>query len=271
MTLPSSFFSYVLILLVALPGVGQAQQSEEWHVVPNQTFDVCKEVGEKVYPCEVTYGELSLSAQVTLGEYKKFLLAVKTDSSESFYRTLLPDSSILSPDRLNQYLTKKKYESFQVIGISWDAAMTFCRWKTSAELKDTSVAGFVYRLPTSMEWVAANYYLKENEESSLMDADYADWILDAYDESVFTWAKEKEFYKSYLYFHLDSDPPAMKRKRFIGNSFLRTLQFPLELGLYGYSFRGYRDVSFRMVRVPVDKIEPNSVTDKILKKWKVNL
>jgi len=94
--------------------------------------------------------------ELTVLEYKKYLLQMKLDSSAEFYASQQPDSvSLQYLERANDYYCNAYYTGyfsypgyhlFPMIGVSYDQVINFCRWKNSTQKE------FTYRLPTPEEW-----------------------------------------------------------------------------------------------------------------------
>lgn len=85
-----------------------------------------------------------------------------TDSKE--YKECLPDTTVWR-DKLaynepfvNYYLRHIAYRDYPVVGISYEQAQSFCKWRTEqvklflVRKKDFSHFNFEYRLPSKKEW-----------------------------------------------------------------------------------------------------------------------
>jgi hypothetical protein len=70
-------------------------------------------------------GAFEISKLITFSEYKTNLNAVQKNSSETFYLSQWPDSSIASPDAYITCVTKPAFDASPVLGISRDNAMNF--------------------------------------------------------------------------------------------------------------------------------------------------
>jgi formylglycine-generating enzyme required for sulfatase activity len=106
----------------------------------------------------------------------EYLFHIKMDSSESFYISQLPDTACWnsyltaadSSDLLNEddYLRYPGTRYFPVVGVSYEQAMNYCRWRGSSVtafyadpanikkhpgLKDFEIV-VTFRLPTKEEW-----------------------------------------------------------------------------------------------------------------------
>lgn len=224
----------------------------------------------------------SISHLVTLKEYKAFLLEMKRDSGEIYYKNLCPDSSITNAEKLEKYLTDTTFDQFPVQGVSWDNAMRFCRWKTSKE----KGALVIFRLPLLSEWIAAKEHLAKMGIDSDFSKCLSEWTLNAFDESTSAYvnysdeSKQKDKNKSlfwdydYFYWHSSQDPPVLKRKKVVGDSYRIHCNSYLKTNFVFYSYQGYRDVGFRYIRQevskgPLLKFNQKIVNKLILEKWKV--
>jgi hypothetical protein len=224
-----------------------------YYSIPEQVLNVEDFIDSPWINRTDTLFGFEVSELVTLGEYKEYLNDVKRDSSERFYLSQLPDSSIANDDIRKKYMEKKVYESYPVVGISWDNAMNYCKWKTMKEWD--SKDGFVYRLPTFKEWLAAYQFLNNSGSESDLSKSYSDWTINSFDESMYSFKRPYDE----IYFHTSSDHPALKRKFVIGNSFhfsqSKTIWF-------NGNFRanvGYARVGFRLIREP--KGNPNKAAN----------
>lgn len=105
--------------------------------------------------------------------YLEYLYFIKKDSSENFFIAQLPDSSVwqrlIRKDSFDtsteNYLRYPGFRYFPVIGISYEQAMNFCKWrgdvvteyyKVNYDKKYPALKNFEliveYRLPTHDEW-----------------------------------------------------------------------------------------------------------------------
>jgi hypothetical protein len=235
------FFTMILfvVLLLGFKEKDPPLQAE-WNI-PQQTFNPWVETGLRGMDT-ITVDAFVITKQITLGEYRQYLDAVKRDCTQTYYRTQLPDSTMCTPSAYKQYMEPGKYDAYPVSGVTWISATNYCRWKTKQDGLPDSME---YRLPFSEDWMAANRYLREQKIPNDFSRNYSDWLMNAYDESAYDFMQDLEF--SYSYPDYPRDPPVLRRKEFIGNSF--HYQHEHLMRDYGYSFRGYAYISFRMIRV----------------------
>lgn len=222
-------------------------------VIPAQTFNLFKILGDSSKGKDETIKGFQISEFVTYREYKEYLSVIKKDSAQAYYLTQLPDSNIGSTEVRNKYITSSEYDELPIHGISWDNAMNFCKWKTIKENKDS--IQFIYRLPSCSEWLAAYYYLSENSIKNDFNKNYSDWLINSKDESLYgSNSMEAINLFNNIYFHKKKDPLVLKRKFVIGDSYL--FQQDKLLNYYRFSYyatQGYRQVSFRYIKEPVNQ------------------
>ncbi|WP_188765755.1 type IX secretion system lipoprotein PorK/GldK [Emticicia aquatilis] len=107
--------------------------------------------------------------EVTNHEYRQFVNSMMTDSvsvlgEEFIMSTLYPDTSVWSKDftyhngdqMTEYYYSSPAFDMYPVVGISWDAAVYFCKWRTKL-LNDNRAQKNLfksprYRLPSEAEW-----------------------------------------------------------------------------------------------------------------------
>lgn len=196
----------------------------------------------------MTVSGFEISELITYGEYKNYLSNIKSDSSYAFYLTQLPDSNMCLENCYTAYITSTKFDSFPVVGISWEAAMNYCKWKTLQQNEKGRIK-HIYRLPTVQEWVTAYHSAHRPLD---MNQYYSDWLLNTKDESIYSRRNSSEHRNTLLkqvYFAKDEDLKVFKRKVVMGNSFLFQKEKLIDFYKFSYySFEGYRHVSFRMVK-----------------------
>jgi len=218
---------------------------QDFYKIPEQILNLNEMTGRDFVFID-TIMAFEISEFVTLGEYKEFLNSIKTDSTEIYYQKMLPDSAIaINAEMYSDYLNHKKYEKYPVLGIKWESAIEFCKWKTKV---CNSEANIYYKLPTCSEWFAAYSYLEKNSKNHDFDKKYSDMTLVAYDEAGFFYNANSYFTLDFQYNHKPDDPPAVKRKRIVGSSYAFDMNNFLNSYFYIYSYEGYRYVSFRVVK-----------------------
>lgn len=105
--------------------------------------------------------------------YQEFLFHSKLDSSEAYYSEMKPDLSTIKlseSDNQKAYFNHPHYSYFPVVGISFEQANEYCKWRSKvvtelynnlpkviAAKKKYSIT---YRLPSEQEWIkiASNGY-----------------------------------------------------------------------------------------------------------------
>lgn len=260
----------VLALLVSF---GLTQEHLLPFTIPEQTFDIWTEMGTERLHDTVTVKSFDISPQIRYWEYKEYLAAVKKDSSAAFYKSQFPDSTMALPEQYRIYLNSSEYDSYPVAGVSWDNASNYLHWLTVKANQDT-ILDTIYRLPKVSEWVAANRYFKDKNYASLgWNKDYADWTLNAKDESFYEYYfRDRYGLNDYTYDALPDDAPVLKRKVVMGNSFHYS-QHKL-LDFYSWSYyenHGYAHISFRYVKKVLTKAEMEQEQSRKLKQLKYKI
>jgi hypothetical protein len=222
--------------------------SQKFYKIPAQNINLLEMTGtDEIFMADID--EFQISEFITLAEYKAFLFSIKKDSSETYYLKMLPDSAIaLTPEIYTEYLSKKKYEKYPVLGVKWDSAIEFCKWKS---IENVNPSKFYYSLPNTSEWLAAYTYLSKNGKENDFNKKYSDMTLSSFDESAYFYNNSKDRTLNrfnYSYYHHPDDPPAKKRKRIAGSSYVYEMNTFLLNTFYIYSYEGYRYVSFRIVK-----------------------
>jgi hypothetical protein len=243
--------------------------AQKMEIIPEQHLNLFEMVGDTVRTGIDTTKEFEVSDFITFGEYKTYLNAIKQDSSADFYLSQFPDSNITIDDKIySTYITDKSYDKYPVLGISWDNAMNYCKWKTlRANKKDT--IEFLYRLPTLSEWLTAYQYYKANNKKHDFNEKYSDWLLNAFEESFVIWGDKSTFknYYNYEYYHKKNGTFVSKRKLIIGSSYLYENNHVFSNHKYGLADEGYRHVAFRIVKVKISDYNIKS----LFKYWELKL
>ena len=251
-----------------------AQNSEKisFYSVPAQKLHLYQILGDKSDTSLFHIDSIQISSFITYRQYKEYLASVKKDSSLQFWLSQFPDSNMTSAEKWEKYVNSNKFDNYPVLGISWDNAMNYCKWKTIKDNTNGTIE-YIYRLPNANEWLASYYFLQTNNFASDMNILYSDWLTNAYDESAYFFdGLPKDYFRyDYEYYHLNNDPPVLKRKRVIGNSYLfykPNLEKHLT-GTYYYADKGYRHIAYRIVKVRVDNSKTGKDAKWILKRWGV--
>ena len=115
------------------------------------------------YNRQVTVSAFLMDAEeITNNEYRQFLYAIRDSVTQNVYDDLKPDTSVWSKDfayhmgdRMTRYyFDHEAFDNYPVVGVSWDAAVEFAKWRTdwlnSNNGQDILMPRF--RLPTEAEW-----------------------------------------------------------------------------------------------------------------------
>ncbi len=246
-------------------------KSNPLYFIPTQTINLYKLLAYQNKTFTSTIKEFEISEQVTYKEYKEYLSSVKKDSSEEFYLIQLPDNSIGSIEVYKRYLTHHEYDNSPVIGISWESAMNFCKWKT---IKDNNKhLQFIYRLPNCSEWLAAYSYLSEKKIRNTLNKNFSDWLINTKDETyhfIDTYPLSEKFIFDDVWLHKPDESLTLKRKQVIGNSYLYQQKYLLAHKFSFYANEGYRQVSFRYVKVSLLDSVNFKFNNSILNYWGLN-
>ncbi len=268
----------LVLIFIALLGFTVPKKTIPCYRIPMQTFNIWGAMGVPEREYQVTVDSFIVSRLVTYGEYKDYLEAVRRDSSPSFYRSQLPDSTMCTHEAYNAYVNSTEFDNYPVAGVSWDNAMNFCKWRTLVESRGDSLR-VIYRLPSCAEWVSANKSLTSAKFDHDFGKMYADWLLESKDDRFYGTKEEMNDISHALgavCMDKPGDLPADRRKFVIGNSW--RISHPSYFACYGlsyYAFQGYSHVGFRYVvrRLKPDIVAANhkrtvlSADDCVLKYW----
>ncbi|MCF8296912.1 MAG: formylglycine-generating enzyme family protein [Saprospiraceae bacterium] len=235
--------------------------AQHFYKIPAQEINLYDVIGyeacshfAKFYSLDTTtkseINAFEISEFITFKEYKVYLESVKKDSSEKFYLSQFPDSNItIDANVYKEYITNSDYDDFPVLGISWDNAMNFCRWKTLQGNSKDNIE-FIYRLPQCSEWLASSYYLDSSNINNDFNEKYSDWLIGCYNPGFYYFPLDEKlkenFYYDIIYFHKSDDHQELKRKLVIGDSFLYQNDVSSIFYTY-YADEGYRQIAFRIV------------------------
>ncbi len=265
------------LLVILLTSFEIEDRSAKIFDIPSQTINFFKILGDSSNGKEDKIKGFQISELVTYKEYKEYLNAIRKDSSFKYYQTQLPDSNIGSNEVRAKYIGSSEFDELPVLGISWDNAMNFCRWKTIKENGDS--VQFLYRLPNCSEWLAAYWNLSKNNIQNDFNKKYSDWLLNTKFENILefraNWKGSLIF--EHNYFAGKDESLTLKRKLVIGDSYLFQQEKLLNYCLFNYySTEGYRQVSFRYVKELANETDKNIFQNRgkpvsILEYWGLNL
>lgn len=241
-------FALVRCLLFSTSAYSQKEVIAQFNTVRAQSYPYDKTLGSDKQDRQLSHEAFEISKLITYGEYKVFLKEAKETLEESDYLKLFPDSSICNFKCYQHYLKTKEFDEEPVVGITWEAATEYCKWKTQKD-NSTKDLEFLYRLPTLSEWTAALYYMSDWGTYKDIDRYYSDWLFNSYDRSQYFLTKEKST-GNFPFFAKDEGYSRLKRKLAIGNSYsLKHDKLIKHLDRAYYASKGYRHISFRVVKV----------------------
>jgi antitoxin component YwqK of YwqJK toxin-antitoxin module len=191
---------------------------------------------------EVPVAPFSISALVTVGEFKRYLKAIKRDSSATFYKAQLPTSRSIDAKLIHDLFANPSLNNCPMPGVSWTVARNYCQWLN----RKSSANGiqYTYDLPLITEMIAYNAQYGCRDTNVLES-----WTLNCFDESIYEFSN----YTNYLYDAKKSDPPVLKRKAVYGGSFQMNYKpndttYYYRDFTYEYQDSSSRYIGFRVVR-----------------------
>jgi hypothetical protein len=101
--------------------------------------------------------------EVTVLHYNQFLSSIKKDSTEEYYLKMLPDAEKVAEEfnlrNSSVYFKSGKYDLHPIIGVTYNQALAFCKWRTSTWGNDKKLKNqfrkVEFTLPTKEEWQMA--------------------------------------------------------------------------------------------------------------------
>jgi formylglycine-generating enzyme required for sulfatase activity len=181
--------------------------------------------------CSVIKDNLFMDkTEITNIHWLEYLHYLKKDSSQTIYTKALPDTSvwlIFSNDstKWKHYLRYPAYRTYPVVGISYEQANEYCRWRSNTvnfRLEDPKVRQrenfpvgyqFIFRLPTIEEWEFA-------AAGNLSIADHPYGFEDIY--------QKPSLNKNWKEYYYAMEQPSITENNFKAkfNSFLKTGKEP---------------------------------------------
>jgi Sulfatase-modifying factor enzyme 1 len=256
--------------------------SQKFHFIPKQIIKPYEILGgnsselfsfsntSKVNNFQMEVDSFIISDQITFAKYNEYLEGIKKDSTYYFYLSQLPDSNITSPENYIKYVSGDKYKIFPVLGITWESAMNFCKWKTLKENHADKI-NFIYRLPKLTEWLDAYNYLESKKEDNDFNKNFSDWTMNFYAEG-YGFNRDSNFiYEWAFYLPNVSSRPRDKRMIAIGDSYLFQREKLIQHFSTYYTFKGYRQIAFRIVKEFINGNEDSkSLSRKVIQYWGLN-
>jgi formylglycine-generating enzyme required for sulfatase activity len=129
--------------------------------------------------------------EVTVNEYRQFL----NDLPEKDKKQYQPDVTVfknIDPTVMNLYFTHPVYDNFPIVGINYEQALAFCKWRTDIYNKDpNNRLKVTFTLPTAEEWDKI-----ASATNPLPGIDYIDNITDP---AIPEFSKEMKHFKKHGY------------------------------------------------------------------------
>jgi hypothetical protein len=150
-----------------------------------------------------------ISSLLTNKEYQDYLNSIKKDSTSPIYHNGLITEDLLIQTipglniNLDKYFSDSKYDNYPVLGITWNQANSYCKWKTTQVNIELSMANLPheksYRLPYQVEFEMARKIINiDAPKISKIDTigDYTG--LTNFNLTINEWTKESFFADRYL-------------------------------------------------------------------------
>lgn len=241
------------ITLLAICAISSNVAQTKFTYIPAQSYVMGAEndgdFTHNVRTKTVSISAFEMSSQVTVAEYLAFVNEQRRLRGSKYANLLMPKKECFTTeDMYSKYIHDKAYQKEPIVGISWENAHEYIRWKNQHPVKDKN-AKSPYRLPTESEWEGAYRHMTEQKNNDF--GNVSDWTLSAYDESVYEFVQDLS--SAYTYKAVECDPLVLKRKVIRGNSFLYSVDMPASHRTYGYKDSSYMHVGFRLVRSVYDR------------------
>ncbi len=108
--------------------------------------------------------------EITNNEYRQFLDDLKTQGKTDLYQKYYPDTTVWRISESNEvfvklYFPHPAFDNYPVVGVSYEAAVYFCEWRTDYYNKNlkNNIALIKFRLPSKAEWESM---AKSNQEKA---------------------------------------------------------------------------------------------------------
>lgn len=258
------YYYHLLFLFVCLPFSTLWGQS--WQPIHKQCIDFDEYLPSLNGARQDTVEAFAISNFITYQEYKLYLQAIEKDSSAAFVLSQQPDSNIAPSAAIYaQYVHSNQYDQEPVVGINWDAAMNYCKWKTLQDNPTDSLT-FIYRIPNCKEWIAAYHYYNTHQLPHDMSHHFTDWLLDSY---YTNWGDYFLDISTVVFLHQQEDLPTWKRKLTIGNCYAYAQPTLLSSKFWFFADTGHKHLGFRMVKSLL-KPNPTYINQNILSHWNLH-
>ena len=277
-------FTKLLVSALCFLCYFQLSAQNSFYLIPAQEFPLVlpNETGNYRPPYEeqtiiVSIGAFQISHQVSLKEYKEFLYANRNSKN---YSELMPDSALYSSTSYKEYMQGNNYDDYPVVGVSWNNAMEFCKWKTLKANKGDSIE-MIYRLPTRYEWLAAKNFLNSKIPDHDLDKCLADWTITLPKPPA--PISDPDLGPDYSFVDDDENSPLERRKIFMGKAGLFQQPKMSIVGKDIYANSVIPNISFRYILDYIMAIDTQKVKKdsyewryydsmfgddyKVLKKW----